>query len=403
MIPLIPAQKVLFLKSKNNPEMPKTYYVIHPSVPGSIEKELEQVLNQILSIRNSGLSPVKINVFADLPDFKSLKPVREKIIDSCTAMTGSVCPAVTLTAHPPEKPYKIVVEAIFIKTGYAVIRGGYFNSIPYLLLEYPEGKELIAGGISSYMYADETRIAAEKAFDLVLGILKRENMSANDIVRQWNYIGNILYVKNNFQNYQIFNEVRSEYYSSYRTLKRYPAATGVGMKHGGVIIDFYAVKYGESVTLTAVDNPDQINAYDYGQKVLKGLADKGKVVKNPPQFERALLMVNNSHSTLFISGTASIIGQETVGIGNVEKQTVVSIENIKKLSDPSRISKLISKTGLPEEKFSLLRVYIKRQRDFRVVRQICEGYFPGVPVTYIEADICRDNLLIEIEGEAEMG
>jgi hypothetical protein len=138
-------------------------------------------------------------------------------------MSGSVCPAVTLTAHPPEKPMKTIVEAAFIKTGSAAIRSGNFNSIPYLVLEYPKGKELLAGGLSSYMYADDIRAAAEKAFDLVLGILEREDMSANDIVRQWNYIGDILQVKNNYQNYQIFNEVRSEYYKSYRTLNRYPA------------------------------------------------------------------------------------------------------------------------------------------------------------------------------------
>ncbi len=383
--------------------MPKTYFVIHPSVPGSIEEEWEQVLDQILRIRNSGLSLIKLNIFADLPDFESVRSFREKILDSCAEMSGSVCPAVTLTAHPPEKPMKTIVEAAFIKTGSAAIRSGNFNSIPYLVLEYPKGKELLAGGLSSYMYADDIRAAAEKAFDLVLGILEREDMSANDIVRQWNYIGDILQVKNNYQNYQIFNEVRSEYYKSYRTLNRYPAATGVGMKHGGVIIDLCAVKPGESVTLMAVDNPDQVNAYEYGQKVLKGLADKGKPVKNPPQFERGLLMVNNSHSTLYISGTASIIGQETVGTGDINKQTVVTIENIRKLSDPSRISKLISRPGLPEEKYGFLRAYIKRQSDFGNVRQICEEYFPGVPVSYIEADICRDDLLVEIEGEAEMG
>ncbi len=73
-------------------------------------------------------------------------------------------------------------------------------------------------------------------------ILASEGMSMDDLVRQWNYIGNILETKNNCQNYQLFNEVRNDYYTRFRKVKSYPAATGVGMMHGGVILDFCALK-----------------------------------------------------------------------------------------------------------------------------------------------------------------
>ena len=382
--------------------MAKTYYAILPSTPGSVEEEFNQSLDQILKITNSGLSPVRINIFADLPDFDSLITAREKIIEICAGSFGSYCPAITLTAQPPEKPWKTAVEAVFIKTGSASVRGGNHNKIPYLVLGSSAGRELLAGGLSSYMFPDDTRAAAEAAFDTVIQILEKEKMSADDIVRQWNYIGNILQMKNNLQNYQIFNEVRGEYYQRYRTLKRYPAATGVGMNHGGVIIDITAFQPAASVSLVAVKNPGQINAYEYGQQVLKGFSDKGRSFRNPPQFERGLLITGEGRSVLLISGTASITGQETVGTGDVEKQTVVTIDNISKLTDPCRIGQLIAHPGLPGKKYGFLRAYIKRQNDFASVRRICEKYFPDVPVSYIEADICRDDLLVEIEGEAEM-
>ncbi|HBE40921.1 MAG TPA: dioxygenase [Bacteroidales bacterium] len=382
--------------------MSRRYYVILPKVPGSVEDEWKQCLDKILDIRNSGLIPVKINVFADLPDFETLKSVRSSIIDYSAAVFQPWCPALNVTIQPPEKPWKTVVEAAFILSGTADVTSREFCSIPYLILESEKGKELWAGGVSSYMYPDDTRTAAEKAFNIILAMLERENMSANDIVRQWNYIGNILQVRDNLQNYQIFNEVRSEYYHNYRTLRRFPAATGVGMKHGGVIMDFCAIQPEKSLTLIPVDNPNQVNAYEYGQQVLKGSADKGNPVKNPPQFERGLLLANQSHYTLFISGTASITGQETVGVGDIEKQTIVTIENIRTLSDPGRISELVSRPRLQGENFCLLRTYIKRRSDFVPVRQICERIFPGIPVSYVEADICRDDLLVEIEGEAEM-
>jgi len=389
-------------ESKEISVMLKRYYVILPVVQGTVEEEWEQCLDHILSICNTGLTPVRINIFTDIPDFETSNSVRKNILDSVIKALDPVCPALNMTVHPPLKPWKTAVEAAFVVKGSCEIEYKFFDNLPYLIIESEKGRELWAGGLSSFSFPDDTRTAAEKAFDIAVSILDRERMSLNDIVRQWNYIGDILKIRDSYQNYQIFNEVRSEYYQRYRTVKGFPAATGVGMKHGGVIIDLCALQPDKSVIIKPVDNPNQVNAYEYGQKVLKGLADKGKTVKHAPQFERGLLLANFSHSTLYISGTASIIGQETVGVEDIEKQTIVTIENIKKLSDPSRISELVSRPHEPGEKYGLLRAYVKRQSDFGVVRQICEKFFPQIPVSYVEADICRDDLLIEIEGEAEM-
>jgi enamine deaminase RidA (YjgF/YER057c/UK114 family) len=380
--------------------MPYKYFVFLPVAEGSVEKEWEQCLNQVIDTHNSGYSPVKLNIFTDLPDFKTMVSVRQTILKSVISAFGTLCPAVNITVQPPEKPWKTAVEASFIVTGSANIAGRSFNSIPYIILESETGKEVWSGGVSSYSYPSDTRIAAEKAFDIMAGILKKEQMSMNDIVRQWNYVGDILAVRGGYQNYQIFNEVRSDYYHRYRNIKGFPAATGVGIKHGGVILDFCAVKPRQSVMIKPVENPSQINAYSYGQQVLMGLADEGRRVNHPPQFERGLLLANNKYSILFISGTASILGQETVGMGDIEKQTLITIENIRKVSDNAGINKLVSEQSVYRENFSLLRIYIKRQSDFSTVRQVCDKYFKGIPAVYIEADICRDDLLIEIEAEA---
>jgi enamine deaminase RidA (YjgF/YER057c/UK114 family) len=236
----------------------------------------------------------------------------------------------------------------------------------------------------------------------MVAILENEKMSLNNLIRQWNYIGNILDVKDGYQNYQIFNEVRNDYYSRFRTVKGYPAATGVGMKHGGVILDFCAVDLNDSLKIKAVENPNQVNAYNYGQQVLMGLRDKDKSTKHAPQFERALLVANNHDAYLHISGTASIIGQETIGKDDIGKQTVVTLENIKKLTETERLRSIISDPAISHEKYSLFRIYIKNQSDFNIVRRICNEQFPKIPAIYIEADICRDDLLMEIEAEVEL-
>ena len=51
--------------------MPKRYLVYLPSVEGKIEDEWKQCLHQVVKSRSSGYIPVKLNVFADFPDFES--------------------------------------------------------------------------------------------------------------------------------------------------------------------------------------------------------------------------------------------------------------------------------------------------------------------------------------------
>ena len=382
--------------------MPKTYKIYLPAIEGSVEEEWKLCLNQIENTCQSGYIPVKLNVFIDVPDFKSFLKAREKISQSVSNKFSPCCPALNITAQPPEKPWKVAVEASFIPSDTLKVTGKIFSSIPYLIIESENGKEIWAGGVSSFLYPENTRKASEKAFDLMVAILENERMSLNNLIRQWNYIGNILDIKDEYQNYQIFNEVRNDYYSGYRKVKGYPAATGVGMKHGGVILDFCAVELNDSLKIRAVENPDQVNAYNYGQQVLMGMIDKNKSTKHAPQFERALLVANNHDAYLHISGTASIIGQETIGKNDIGKQTIVTLENIKKLTETDRIRNLVSGPVISHEKYSLFRIYIKNQNDFNLVRQIFNEQFPGVPAIYIEADICRDDLLIEIEAEVEL-
>ena len=379
--------------------MLKKYIVYLPAIQGSIEEEWEQCRNQIVEDLSSGIRPLKLNIFASLPDYSSYVKIKKVIRRSVIDIFGDLVPAFNVSIHPPEKPWKVAVEALYVTGSRAGITTKFYDSFPYVVIESDTFKEVWGAGIGNDQYMDDTRKAAVAAFDMVAEILHRENLSFNNLVRQWNFIGDILGMKEGFQNYQVFNEVRSEYYKKYRSVAGFPAATGVGMKFGGVFLDFCALKADDTVKLKAINNPNQINAYEYGQQVLKGVAAGSSSVKHPPQFERGLLMINKTCNTLFVSGTASIIGQETIGIGDINEQAIVTIENIRKVADNERIKQLTGNQDLSPGKFSLLRVYIKKQEDFNPVKKICYEYFPDSPVIFIEADICRDDLLTEIEAE----
>ena len=375
------------------------YLIFEPETSGKISEEWRQCLKQIIYKREASFRLIKLNVFVDVPDYEIYLKVSREIGKMIRDAFGIQCPTFNVTAHPPEKPWKVSVEAGYTESDSSDVVSNTLNSISYVICTTDSGKELWAAGLGTGQYPFDTRRAAEAAFDQMRAILEAEGMSLNNLVRQWNYIGNILEIKDSFQNYQVFNEVRSEYYQKYRTVHGYPAATGIGMKLGGVSIDFCAVMANEALLVKPIENPNQVNAYEYGQQVLKGIAGEGKSVKHPPQFERALLLTRKVRSTLFISGTASIIGQDTIGIDDVEKQTEVTIENINKLTDQKRIGKTSDNNDIEWGKFILLRTYVKNKDDFSKVRSICSEKFPGVPLIFIESNICRDNLLVEIEAE----
>ena len=382
--------------------MRKLYFAIYPSKEGSITEEWEQCLDGILGSVSSEHTVVKINVFADLPDFMTLLDFREKIMRSVSENFRDCCPAFNLTIHPPEKPWKIAVEVSAISGRSVKCISRRFREIPYVVIESDSSKEIWSAGISSYKFPDDTFMAATDAFNMMVDLLAAENMSLNNIVRQWNYIGNILSIEGGSQNYQVFNEVRKDFYSRFRESGNYPAATGVGMKSGNVILDFRALDLKDPSAIVPVNNPDQINAYEYGQDVLKeSLITKGSV-KHPPKFERALITRTSNVVHMHISGTASIIGQETVGRDNIEQQTLTTIRNIHKLTEIEHVNKLFHNESFSHVSFSLIRVYIKSMKDLKVVRQICNEHFPGIPALFIEADICRDDLLMEIEAEVEL-
>ncbi len=48
----------------------------------------------------------------------------------------------------------------------------------------------------------------------------------------------------------------------------------------------------------------------------------------------------------------------------------------------------------------MVRVYIKHSEDYAPVRAVCEQRLGAVPAAYVVADVCRPDLLVEIEGMA---
>lgn len=266
----------------------------------------------------------------------------------------------------------------------------------YIVIESDELKELIISNVSD---CTTTSIynQSEASFRQIEDILHREKMQFGDITRQWNYIERITAISLEHQHYQDFNDVRSHYYNKSNWPSGYPAATGIGTQWGGIIIDLNAIKpKSEEVTIVSIDNDQQVAAHSYSEDVLLGKKTK----KTTPKFERAKTIISSHGGIIYISGTAAIRGEASMTGLDILAQTQMTMENIEHLITSSKLKKL----GFMHRNlnFELFRVYLKQEHDLLPVRRYMQQHYPETPTCYLLADICRDELLIEIEGVAHL-
>jgi hypothetical protein len=84
--------------------------------------------------------------------------------------------------------------------------------------------------------------------------------------------------------------------------------------------------------------------------------------------------------------------------GDVEKQTVTTIENIFRLFSRENQDEFGIHFDVSQIRFSHLRVYVKHQHDIPLVRKICQERLNSSSSLFLESDVCREELLVEIEG-----
>jgi chorismate lyase/3-hydroxybenzoate synthase len=188
------------------------------------------------------------------------------------------------------------------------------------------------------------------------------------VARMWNFIPQIHATLDNGEDrYMAFNAGRHDAMASCfgpALAARVPAATGVG--HPGEDLHIHAFALAQPGV--PVNNPLQVPAYRYSARY-------GRL---PPCFARA---TRTPHG-LLISGTASIRGENTVAPDDLHRQLALTLENLHALT-----------AGRP---LKHPRAYVPPEVDREEVAAKLEEHFPDVEI--IEADLCRRDLLVEIEG-----
>jgi len=354
----------------------------------SIDNQLFSCIQQLHQI-NSGKRIFKLNFFADTPSNKAYVNLRVKLEKMVSEKfeTPVIC---ALIAQPP-LTCRILVEAFYFdpELWNQELIGSEHGSA---MLFKRENARILIGNVQSDT-SSGCRENAETVFNSFKNLLTHAGMTFQSVIRQWNYIENIIGFDEGKQRYQEFNNMRAGFYGEKFYLNGFPAATGIGMNMGGVIIEFVAVDAPEAVSLP-LNNPEQTAAHGYSEKVLVG---KQTEMKATPKFERARYLELFGKKQVFISGTAAIRGEKTVGIDNPSEQTEITIQNMQKLYSEEVLSLLPGHSLQP--KYGHARVYVKNRKDFAAIKKTFKSYYENLPVVYIIADICREDLLVEIEGK----
>lgn len=261
-----------------------------------------------------------------------------------------------------------------------------WHNTPYITLSDASSKRLFLGGVMGNLQ-HTIATQAEEVFETIRLLFERESMPLHSIVRQWNYIEQITAYTQGRQHYQAFNDARSLFYDRSDWQDGFPAATGIGTQRGGVMIDLNAtLSYTGEIHIVPVDNPLQVAAHAYSQQQLLGAADERLRQKTTPKFERAKQVMQHGNGVLYLSGTAAIRGELSLQEVGIEEQTSITIENINMLTGSHALQ--------------IIRVYLKNVEELEQAKKVIEHCYPGLPALYLQADVCREELLIEIEGVA---
>jgi hypothetical protein len=205
--------------------------------------------------------------------------------------------------------------------------------------------------------------------------------------RIWNYVPAINEcAEGGVENYQVFCRGRSlafeqELGTSFKNFV--PSASAVGSRADELRVVFAATE----ATMRHIENPLQVPAYDYPREY----------GSRAPSFARATVVSEGERLTVFISGTAAIRGHATFAPGDTRRQLDCTLENLHELSLACGLGPQFDAGPGATRHF---KVYLRHAEDQPWVAMILEERLlvSGDRVTYLQADICRARLNVEIEA-----
>jgi chorismate lyase/3-hydroxybenzoate synthase len=220
--------------------------------------------------------------------------------------------------------------------------------------------------------------AARSAYDRVIADARAAGFPY--LLRVWNHMSRINEDEAGEERYKRFCEGRYAAFEAagYELSSDLPAASAVGMSGEGLAVYYLAAKQPG----IQVENPRQVEAYRYPPRY----------GPKSPSFSRATVF----GEVVFVSGTASVVGHETVHPGDIDAQLAETLRNL------DTVMVRAGARGVSD--LTAVKTYVRNPSDYT---RISAGLDAALPAScsriFLQSDICRADLLLEIEGVGRRG
>jgi enamine deaminase RidA (YjgF/YER057c/UK114 family) len=221
-------------------------------------------------------------------------------------------------------------------------------------------------------------LAYGRIFDFI------DSRGYGQLLRVWNYFPQINADADGLERYVRFNIGRHEAFAAKGRVAGTdtPAACALGSRGNHLVIYFLAAKQPGQ----RVENPRQTSAFHY----------PAQYGPRSPNFARAMLTQTVGKPLLFVSGTASIVGHETLHIDNAPAQARETVANIQAVIAQAQLAGLDYSNANAN---LLLKTYLRHPHDLAMVRNcLLQSFGTAAKTLYLQADICRADLLLEVEA-----
>ena len=249
-------------------------------------------------------------------------------------------------------------------------RGWIRNGLTYLMLQNIQGQAETKPG------------QARRMFERAERLLRENGASYKNVVRTWFYLSEIL------DWYPDFNQARSEKYGEFGimpgpgdTRLLLPASTGIGAdtpSGAATSMDLLAVvENGDMTSLVRkLTNRKQLDAFRYGAAFSRGAVIKGDNV-----------------TLIQVSGTAAIDEHgKSLYPGDIRSQIDCTFD---------KIGTLLSQEGAELRDIAGATVFVKNPEYASLFWEMAaERGLAEFPAVCVVADVCREELLFEIDAEA---
>jgi enamine deaminase RidA (YjgF/YER057c/UK114 family) len=327
----------------------------------------------LVSERIFGETAAAANVLAARQE--TLAPVAERAGTTPTYIEGRPCRGRGVAGL-----HAIAVRAVPGSVGRAISSAGTVCG------RFVEGQEAFFLGLSDagrMLPTVEGRPQAEETvatLDAVNETLAGQGWSFQNVRRTWFYLHRIL------DWYGEFNRARNATFRRLgliggQSLPLIPASTGIegrNARGGACALDLLATapRGSSRHEVRRLTHAKQNEATEYGSA-----------------FARGLLLRLKSAGYAFVSGTASIDEHgNSVCVGDFEAQTRCTFEAVKSL---------LAAGGAAPSDICQGTAFLKRAEDLDAYHRVAaEQGFGGLPIVCTVADVCRDELLFELDATA---